>query len=139
MITVQQNVSYEYLNVLKLDQLASGYVGSFSKIVMYAALQHFSQPNLEPILRHIVKISTQQRVILLGGITDKARQWLFYNTPKKKIMRLVYQITNQDRIGTWWSQADIQRVCDRLQLTCQFDPVSKGRPGGHYRFDAKIS
>ena len=133
------NLSYKYLNVMKLDELLPAKENQFSKILMYGALQHFQRSDLSSLLSNIFKLATEDAIILFGGVPDEDRKGNFYTSPKQKWMHFIYKISGKDRIGTWWSKSFIRKICEPLNLQCQFETDSEDRPGYNYRFDVKIT
>lgn len=135
----RSNVGYQVMNVLELNTLASSADGPFSRVLLYAALQHFQLPDLKKLLNGFLGHAADDRIILLGGVLDVARKNLFLDTPKKRRDYEFYRAEGRDRLGTWWDQDFIRDGCEQLGLHCEIDDESPGRPGGHYRFDVKIS
>ncbi len=133
------NVDYEMMNALELDSLATLADGPFTRVLMYAALQHFQPHDLKTLLEGFLRYAANDRIILFGGVLDAAKKHLFLDTPQKKLNYELYRRQGRDRLGTWWDQNFIREVCNGLGLRCEIDDQSTGRPGGHYRFDAKIS
>lgn len=133
-----KNVSYQYLNVLNMDKMATAYPGQFSKILMYGALQYFKKQDIRTILQNLLRLSSENRIIFIGSIPDKARKWKFYNTPQKKILYLFYKSTGKDTIGTWWDKDWIKSTCKQLTLEYKFREQSIDRPVSHFRFDLTV-
>ncbi|MCI0533776.1 MAG: class I SAM-dependent methyltransferase [Verrucomicrobiales bacterium] len=132
-------ISYRVMNALELDALPTLAEGPFSRVLMYAALQHFEPQDLMRLLTGFLKHTGGDRIIVLGGVLDVERKLRFLDTQEKLQMYERYQMEGRDRLGTWWKKDFVSDVCKELGLRCEIDDHSDGRPGGHYRFDAKIS
>ncbi len=134
----RDNVVYRRMNALAQDDEALATDGPFSRVLIYAALQHFGPEDLERLLTGLLKHASVSSVILLGAVLDSARKHLFLDTPEKRELYRTYRIEGRDRLGTWWDKDFVRQVCQRLGLPCVIDDSSPGRAGGHYRFDAVI-
>jgi len=127
------NVAYYKLNALRLDALAGMANRRFNKVLMYGALQCIQYQDLEPMLRNIVRLTSQDRIVLLGSIPDKRRKRFFFNTIKRKVMSLVYTLRGRDAMGTWWDEDFIRQTCNALGLesrVCVFED-STDLPSSH--------
>jgi len=111
----------------------------FSRILMYAALQHLHVADLARLLDAILAKATRDAVIFIGGILDTRRKTAFLDTPEKRQAYEEYRRTGRDRLGTWWHPQHIAEAADRAGLRCEIDDQSAGRPGAHYRFDARLT
>jgi SAM-dependent methyltransferase len=134
----RNNLSYEKMNALDLRELLHPEGRAFSKFLMYAALQHFRPADFRDLLMGLLRHASKDRIILFGGVLDKARQHHFYNTRKKQLMKYYYRLRGTDRLGTWWDRAFISNVCRDAGLRFEIDDDSDWRPGGNYRFDVRI-
>jgi cyclopropane fatty-acyl-phospholipid synthase-like methyltransferase len=132
------NVTYWRMSALDLDQMPLPPTGPFNKVLLYDALQHFAKRDLSRLLRNILAATSEGRLILLGGIPDKRRQWRFYNTPQKKLLYLTRKVTGKDALGTWWERDFIRATCQQLNLQCAVHEQSKEMYNAHFRFDVAI-
>jgi ubiquinone/menaquinone biosynthesis C-methylase UbiE len=133
------NVSYKNMNVLDLDKMPPLASGSFNKVLMYAGLQYFRKRELIIILRNILRLSSKNCTILFGDVPDRTKKWKFYNTPKRRLMYVVRKMFGREAIGTWWDKGFIRRICEQLDLLCEFKEQRKELHTSHYRFDVLIS
>jgi hypothetical protein len=132
-------VRYEVMSALAPDDDVLRDEAPFSRILMYAALQHFGHSDLATIIEAFLRYATRDAVILLGGVLDADRKSTYLDTPEKLAMYEAYLREGRDRLGTWWVPADVVETCRRLGLRCDIDDRTPGRAGAHYRFDARIS
>jgi protein-L-isoaspartate O-methyltransferase len=133
------NVTYQVMNALDVGSASFPGNAPFSRISMYAALQHFEIDELARLLAGMLAQSAGAAVIFIGGILDATRKHAFLDTPEKRALCEDYQRRGNDRLGTWWDPEAFANTCGRLGLSCAIDAESPGRPGGHYRFDARIT
>ena len=131
------NITYQCFDALALAG-ARLRPDRFSRVLMYAALQHFQVEDLAPLLRGVCQHATDESVILFGGVLDLGRKFNFLDTPEKRAMYERYCAEGKDRLGTWWDATYVTDVCESLGLVCNIHYEEDGRPGGHYRFDAVI-
>jgi hypothetical protein len=54
-------------------------------------------------------------------------------------MYVVRKIFGREAIGTWWDKGFIRRICEQLDLLCEFKEQRKELHTSHYRFDVLIS
>ncbi len=109
------------------------------KFLMNDALAYFSVADFESMLSSILAI-TRDFKFLIRGVPDDDLKWNYYNTEERKAFYKNLQakgdLTN-DGLGTWWLPADIEAVCDKLQLQCVITPQQM--PVSDYRMDILIS
>lgn len=134
-----ENVRYQKLDILKLDKLVTTKEKFFNKILLHAGLQHFKPKALKSILSNIVELSSSPRLIFFSSIPDIQKKGLFFDTPRRKLLHLYYKFSCKDVMGTWWDKQFIKKVCQELNLNCEFYPESVDQPASYYRFDVKIS
>jgi len=133
-----RNVEYLRMNVLDLDVSRLRTAGPYSKISVYAALQHFKKKDLSPLLRRLVELSTPSPTILLGFVPDRGRLSAFYNTPSRKLERIRRILTKTDVMGTWWDKEFIERVGSEFGLRCEFHDLDERLHASAYRFDVVL-
>lgn len=131
------NLTYRCADALDLAQ-ANLRPGRFSRVLLYAALQHFQLEDLEPLVRAIFELAADNSIVLLGGVLDADRKFNFLDTREKRKMYDQYCAAGKDRLGTWWDASYITDVCESLGLDCDIHRNEDGRPGCTYRFDAVI-
>jgi cyclopropane fatty-acyl-phospholipid synthase-like methyltransferase len=131
------NITYQCVDALALAG-ARLRPDRFSRVLMYAALQHFQVEDLEPLLRGVCEHAADESIVLFGGVLDMGRKFNFLDTAEKRAMYERYCAEGKDRLGTWWDARYVTDVCESLGLVCDIHWEEDGRPGGHYRFDAVI-
>jgi 2-polyprenyl-3-methyl-5-hydroxy-6-metoxy-1,4-benzoquinol methylase len=132
------NVRYCQMSLFELSRASLTPPGSFTKVLMYEALQHFRPRDFVTILSVILSLAGAGCVVLIGSVPDRARKWRFYNTPRRRFHYLLQKIFCGHVVGTWWHRRFIKTVCDRLRLECEFLEQSRELHTSHYRFDVRI-
>jgi hypothetical protein len=132
------NIAYHRLDVV--DDNWNDVLGDqkFSKILMFAALQHIKTSHLTSILKRISMASTDDKIILFGFVPDREKKWHFYNTPKRKLIYCLRVLSKNDPLGTWWSRTFLERKSSALGMRCTFSEVPKNLHANLYRFNAKL-
>jgi len=133
------NIVYRRLNVLDLGTLRESRPERFTKVLMYAALQHFDARDLRRMLEDMIALGDLNPIILLGFVPDRARKWKFYDTPRRKLAHVLSRATGRDRFGSWWRREIISRACDDLGLECTFHDLPETLHAATYRFDVRIA
>lgn len=133
-----ENITYQKLNILQLNTLVNTRKKYFNKILLHTGLQYFKTKQLQNILENIIQLSSESRLILFTNIPDKSKKWKFLDTYKRKLFHIYYKISGQDRIGTWWDKQSIEKICQKLNLKCEFLVEGVDKRASHYRFDVKI-
>lgn len=106
----------------------------FSKVLMYGSLQHFSPKSFSQLLILIKSLCDQEFTIFFGLVTDRKYKWQFYNTIRKRALYIYRRIMKIDVMGTWWDKEYINKVCEEMNLCCNFISVKAGNYGYPYRF-----
>jgi cyclopropane fatty-acyl-phospholipid synthase-like methyltransferase len=133
------NIRYVCRSALDLRGSEVEAAGPFDKILMYEALQHFRVGQLPALLGQLLAVGTPDCRILLASVTDRARWRNFYTTPRQRLRHLWRDWFGRDGLGTWWSEAQIERACRAMALRCEIRAQSALLHTAHYRFDVLIS
>ena len=110
----------------------------FSKVLMSAALQHFSPPELEPLLRSILALCTPDPVIVFSFIPEDGKQRHLFNTPRRRLTRAWLRLTGRDGFGHWWRKPVLTDTCAWLGLSCSFHAIDDRLMAASYRFNMRI-
>ena len=111
----------------------------YTKVLMFAALQHFKKEQLSEIIDLIRPFCRPNFKLLLGFVPDVDRRWNFFDTFAKRKKYFLRCLTGQDVMGTWWQKKFIRQVCQEMSLQCEFIDIRDGRYGEKYRFHVLIS
>ena len=132
------NAHFAVADVRRLPPLEPEGGGTFSKVLMYAALQHFPKAFLGPLLDDILAMTTDDPVILIGFVPEQRRRFAFYDSWPRRLTYLSRKLVGKDVMGSWWSRADFETACAARGLECSFHPIAEGLKAHDYRFDAVI-
>lgn len=133
------NIDYRKLNVLEMRRLKLSGAEPFTKVLMYAALQHFTTRDLRVMLRDMLELGHSDPIILLGFVPDRAKKWRFYDTPQRRLSHLFSRTTGRDRFGSWWRKEHVREICQELGLKCAFHDLPETLHAATYRFDVTIT
>lgn len=132
------NIEYKKTDVYNLNS-DLGETQLINKVMMFAALQHFSKSDFPALLDSVFSLNENITTLFLGFVTDHNYKWKFHNTFKKKIFYLYRKIFNVDKMGTWWDKCLIEETCLSMNLNCKFHQLRRGNYGYPYRFHCTIS
>lgn len=112
---------------------------AFSKVVMHAALQHFSPAEFEPLIHSILELCGPTPVIVFGFVPEHGKQRNLFDTPQRRLKRLWLRATGRDFFGHWWQKKALEQTCANLGLTCSFHAVDSQLEAASYRFNMRIT
>jgi len=110
----------------------------FNKVLMNAALQHFSFSDFRSLLRDLVAQSTPDRMILLAFVPNSERRDEFEATLKPGMALRLRRLFGRDLIGHWYSRETVTRLCAEMGLQAEFLPVDSSIDGSRYRINILI-
>lgn len=124
------NIEYVNSDVLRLDP--KYFLGS-KKIVMYEALQHFSEEQLSSLLDELSNLGTGS-LIFFGSIPNWEKLSAYYDTERK--IEFYMQCENEGRphIGRWWLMDEIERLVSTRGFKSTFLPQEPTLYTAYYRF-----
>ena len=134
-----ENLTYAEGDVKRLNDVVAIQNVKFSKILMNAALQHFTLEDFNALLQTILPLATQDRVFLFTFVPDFNQRSVFEATRKRGIRLQLRRFMGRDLMGAWWQQDDISEICRSLGLEACFLPVDPILDSARYRFDCRIS
>ncbi|WP_203292324.1 class I SAM-dependent methyltransferase [Maricaulis parjimensis] len=132
------NLSYYTADARCIDSLPLASDTRFSKVIMYAALQHFQEDDLRVLLQKLIGLTKPKSVYLIGFIPDFDLADRFYNTPERRAERDRRIADGTDPIGEWWKRDTLRRCAREVGLDCMFEDVPAGLHASCYRFHAVL-
>lgn len=117
---------------LQLDQ-------QFDKIVLYFSFQYFDtyQKGFE-VINNLNKHMKPGAVLLIGDVPDLAKRDVYYDSFSKKLRLLKQNMFGQNDMGKFWSETEMNRICQSLGLKGEFVQQKTELPFSNYRFDYLI-
>jgi len=132
------NITYATGNVKELASIFQEPIEPFTKVLMYAALQHFTLEEFKIILKSLVTITTNSPVLVFGFFPDKQKKWEFYNTPRRKWDHFIRVLNGRELITTWWKKNDLRDIAEQYGFECQFESMPTKLEQLDYRLNMKL-
>ena len=126
------NVETQFSDVREIDFPKN----SFSKIIIYFAIQHFTYSEVTNMFGKLLDWLTPSGILLIGDIPDHDRLWEFFNTSERELAYFDSLKNDTPIVGTWFSS----NFFVKLSLSTGFvNPRIIKQPdfliNSHYRFD----
>jgi len=137
LIDVVNNYNFENITSIVSDILDLPHsIGNFDRILMAAALQHFSQSQIIQLFKKQYDSLNENGRFLVTDILDQNKLWQFYNSSEREIAYFDHLKNNTPILGTWIDQLWLQK----LSKYCGFRhskviTQSPCFPYSNYRFD----
>jgi ubiquinone/menaquinone biosynthesis C-methylase UbiE len=113
---------------------------TFSKGVMYAALQYFNEREVISIFDMIHQTLKYGGLFLIGDIPDIDRLFVFYNTPKWVTAYFDSVKSNTPVVGTWFKKDILLNMAKYTGFTkAEIIDQHPDLINSHYRFDLLLS
>ena len=132
------NVTYRQMPALEANAITLRDEQPFDKVLLYDSFQYFRPADLPRLLENIRRLTPEGRRIFIGGIPDRAKRPLFYNSARKRLMYFVRRLTGTELLGTWWDPDGIVATCRKLGFRCEYVPQSPRLYNAHFRFGVLI-
>lgn len=137
--TAGVHVRYQQCDLRKLSELPALEEEPFSRVLLQAALQHFTPEDFNPLMREILRRSRPDAVIVIGFIPEAGKQRFLLNTLRKRLYNRYLRIRGRDVFGHWWSRAELTQACADLGLSCSFHPVHDSLLASSHRFNMRVT
>ena len=112
--------------------------GTFDRILVAAALQHFELAEVVRLVRRIAMLLGPGGVFLATDIPEQARMWAFFDTPEREEAHFAGLEAGASVIGTWFDRSWLVKLARHAgfrDAAAQDQPA--GLPDAHYRFDLR--
>ena len=103
------NVSYHIDQVPDLDGLPA-LDRSFTRILMYDALQYFGPEDLQGLLIRLDTLADDDCLMMFGGVPHRPDRMRLHGSAWEKFRYAYYRLTGRDRLGSWWRDEDFRRA-----------------------------
>lgn len=128
------NIEYINSDVLRLDP---EYCSGFKKVIMYEAMQHFSEEELSVLLGELNNLGKGSRVFL-GSIPNKEKLSVYYDTEEKYAFYKQRESEGRPHIGRWWLMNEIEQLVSTRGFKATFLPQEPTLYTAYYRFDVLL-
>lgn len=117
--------------------------GPYSHVLMYFALQHFSEKETIILFENIYKILKGSMgagcIFYIGDIPDREKLWIFANT--QEYVKMYFESVKKEMpsIGTWFIKDDLIRLSEYAGFSkCEIIIQPEWQINSKYRFDMKM-
>lgn len=112
---------------------------SFSKIIFYFALQHFTEQETVVLFSKIYKWLKPGGICFIGDIPDIDRKFTFFNSVERETVYFNQISTGNPIIGTWFKKDFMLKLANWSGFSkCIALDQPKEYINSHYRFDIKL-
>ena len=113
--------------------------GRFSKIVLYFALQHFSEKETVLLFGKMWRWLKPGGILYIGDIPDAARKFSFFNTADRQAAYFRSIRDDSPIIGYWFTRDFMEKLGSYTGFSsCSSLDQPSEYINAHYRFDAKF-
>lgn len=113
--------------------------GTFDRVVVAAALQHFEPPEVVRLLTRIHGFLRPGGILLITDIPDRDRLWDFFDSPAREEAYFQHQEQGKPILGTWFDRAWMMKLGRYAGFA---EASSLDQPSeflyAHYRFDVRL-
>lgn len=129
------NIEYRVGDVA---ELGPEFFRQVSKVYMYESVQHLSAEQFRKLLEAIRDAGTVRR-FFIGGVPDRERFHVFYDTPEKLAFEAERQKAGQPHIGTWWRRDEMLRVVGAAGMRGNVVDQHADLYSSRFRFDCVVT
>ena len=138
----QAHFSAENITYLSGDarQLSTFVKGSFDKINLYFSFQYFDtfQKGFD-VIREMKSLIKTDGKIFIGDVPDYDFLQVFYPSYPARFKYHIKQRLGKSEMGKFWKEAEMARICERLNLSYQRMDQPNDLPYAAYRVDYLLS
>jgi cyclopropane fatty-acyl-phospholipid synthase-like methyltransferase len=111
---------------------------SFSKAVLYFALQHFTERETVLLFKSVYNWLKPDGLFFLGDILDIDKKFVFFKTPELQSAYFESLLTKR-AIGTWFSKPFLEKLAFFVGFKkCKILEQPPFQINAHYRFDVLL-
>lgn len=112
---------------------------SFDKIIIYFAIQHFTEEETVMLLKKAFKWLKPSGVLYVGDIPDSSHKFTFFNTTERRKAYFDSLVNNSPIIGTWFHRDFFIKLGEYIGFeTVELIEQPAHFMNAHYRFDTKF-
>jgi SAM-dependent methyltransferase len=112
---------------------------SFTKIIFYFALQHFSELETIMLFKKIYHWLNIGGIAYIGDIPDDTRKFDFFNTPERFQAYILSIESGRPIIGNWYNPIFLSKIAYHIGFRdVEIIQQPTNYINSHYRFDIKL-
>jgi 2-polyprenyl-3-methyl-5-hydroxy-6-metoxy-1,4-benzoquinol methylase len=128
------NINYVTSDVLNLDPK---YFSGLKKIIMYEALQLFSEEQFGILLDQLKSLAPGS-LVFFGGIPNKEKLRVYYDTEGKFAFYMQRESEGKPHMGRWWLMNEIEQLASTRGFKATFLPQDPTLYTAYYRYDVLL-
>lgn len=133
--------NYKNIKIINADIRRLNFKPScFSKVLIYFAIQHFSERETFLLIQHVYKWLKPNGICLIGDIPDQSKIWDFFDTKERSAAYFKSIKNGKPIIGNWFNKSFFLHAAEILgyhQVKVFEQP--KKLINSHYRFDVILN
>lgn len=128
------NINYVHANIQSLEK---SFFQGRNKIYMYEGMQHLLPGDLEDLLGKLQSASGIT-TIFLGGIPDREKLKVYYDTPEKFEYYLRCEKEGRPHMGYWWLKDEMTAIAADKGFLATHLSQAPSLYTSYYRFDCLL-
>jgi 2-polyprenyl-3-methyl-5-hydroxy-6-metoxy-1,4-benzoquinol methylase len=128
------NIEYVNSDVLRLEPK---YFSGLKKILMYEAMQHFSEAQFSSLLDDLSKLD-KGSLVFFASIPNKLKLRTYYDTDEKFAFYTQREAEGRPHIGRWWLIDEIETLAFTRGFIVTLIPQNSTLYTAYYRFDVLL-
>ncbi len=110
--------------------------GSFDRVLIAAAIQHFEQGEAIRLIRKVAGILRPGGIMLVTDVPDNARMWHFHDSGEREDAYFENEARDTPILGTWYERSWMEKLGRHagFRQSSALDQPPES-PSAHYRFD----
>ncbi|WP_158545822.1 class I SAM-dependent methyltransferase [Thalassococcus profundi] len=129
------NLDYRVADAKRLpDDLGGG----FDRVLMNAALQHFSKAEFRDLLVRLKTMTAPGARLLFAFVPDAARRDAFDRRLNPGLRLRLRRLLGRDLVTHWYGADEVRAICADLGLSARFTDADPAIAGAWYRHDILI-
>lgn len=109
---------------------------SFSKAIIYFALQHFSERETILLLKSVYNWLKPNGLFFIGDIPDSDKMFVYFNNIERQNAYFESILSQKPAIGTWFNRLFLEKLATNIGFKkCLIIEQPSFQINSHYRFD----
>ncbi len=130
---------YEFICADALNLDSTIFNKQYDKIYLYFSFQYFETYDKgKHVIENLLKLLKPNGLLLLGDIPDRAKFFVYYNSPQRLWQLFKQLLQNKNDMGKFWSEDEMRLISEQLKTKSVWLKQPNTLPYAHYRFDFLI-